>query len=151
MRPAPDANLDLLPSPRWGPGFLNIDALPYRLEMAAATLLLLAIIVGAPTLSVGGIDILQTVFWLLWPDLLAFIPIGLANKGSRQWPVWGPWIYNTGHSLLTWGAVIVLWSSLTGALQWPLLGWAAHITADRALGFYLRAPARSPEAGKPSP
>lgn len=117
--------------------------------MAAATFLLLAIMVGVPSLSVGGIDLAQTVFWFLFPDLVAFVPIGLASKGTREWPLWGPWVYNVGHSFLKWGAVLVVWSGAAGALYFPLLGWAAHISADRAFGYYLRAPV--PPAGPDEP
>lgn len=139
-----------IPAPGWGPGFLNIDALPYRLEMAAAALLLFAILFAVPGLSVGGIDLLQAVFWLLWPDLLAFLPIGLASRGRREWPPWGPWVYNAGHSFLVWGAVLVLWTGVTGVLYLPLFGWAAHIAADRALGYYLRAPVSPAPPAEPS-
>jgi hypothetical protein len=36
--------------------------------------------------------------------------------------------------------VFVAWSFVTGEIAWPLLAWAGHITADRAAGYYLRAP-----------
>jgi hypothetical protein len=42
---------------------------------------------------------------------------------------------------LTWGLVFATWSVATGAIYGALLGWAGHITADRAVGFYLRGPA----------
>jgi hypothetical protein len=35
--------------------------------------------------------------------------------------------------------VFAIWSIMSGAVQWPLLGWAGHVTADRSVGYYLRA------------
>ncbi|MCI4368444.1 MAG: hypothetical protein L3K09_02630, partial [Thermoplasmata archaeon] len=66
--------------------------------------------------------------------------IGLASKGSRDWPSWGPTLYNLLHTFLLWAAVFGLWSLLTGQIAWPLLAWAGHITADRAAGYHLRGP-----------
>jgi hypothetical protein len=79
-----------------------------------------------------------TIFWLAWPDLGSFIPIGLAARNSKDWPHWGPCLYNLLHTFLVWIPVFAISSILLGSLPWPLLGWAGHITADRSVGYYLR-------------
>jgi hypothetical protein len=134
--------------PPWGPGFLRLNSWIYRTEYAVATLAIVILLFGWRWLIVKDLplpSLLLTVFWAIWPDLAAFVPIGVAMKGSGTWPSWGPALYNSVHNLLVWGAVFLLWSVLTGQIGWPLLAWAGHITADRAAGFYLRAP-RGPRA-----
>ena len=130
-------------APPWGPGFLRLNSWPYRLEYAVATgLIVLLLFVWRLWIlrSLSPTDLLLTLFWAAWPDVLAFVPIGLRARGSRGWPKWGPTLYNAGHSLLVWAAVFALWSILERGVPWPMLAWAGHITADRAVGFHLRAP-----------
>ena len=88
---------------------------------------------------VKDLNLSATIAWILWPDLVSFIPIGLGARGSKQWPNWGPGLYNVFHTFLIWIPVFALWSLIAGVVQWPLLGWAGHITADRSVGYYLRA------------
>ena len=131
-----------LPAPPWGPGFLNLSGLAYRLERTFATLALVVLLffwqpAKPPALSAVYLGL--TVFWFLWPDRLAFIPIGLASRDGYGWPAWGPGLYNAGHSPLVCAAVIAAWSLATGGFEWPLLGCAAHITLDRTVGYHLRA------------
>ena len=136
-----------VPAPPWGPGFLRLTSWVYRAEYAVATLAILFLLFGWRLLIVQALpwpSLLLTLFWLVWPDLAAFVPIGIASKGSEGWPAWGPTLYNSVHNLLVWGAVFVLWSLLARQIEWPLLGWAGHITADRAFGYYLRAPPAAP-------
>ncbi len=128
-----------VPPPKFGPAFAGLSAWPYRLEMALAFLGLLVVLFYWRLFVVGDLDVPVTVFWLLWPDLLAFIPIGLAMRKTTTWPSWGPVLYNIPHSFLVWLAVFAVWSLVAGAIVWPLLGWAAHISVDRATGYYLRA------------
>jgi hypothetical protein len=128
-----------VPRPQWGPPFLRLSSWPYRVEMAGATVALLILLFVWRGFVVRDLDIPVTIFWILWPDLLAFIPIGIAMRGSSRWPAWGPFVYNIGHSFVPWLGVFLVWSALTGGIVWPLLGWAGHITADRAFGYYLRA------------
>ena len=141
------------PAPAGGPGFLRLSSWPYRLEYAAATLLILGLLfvwrLGILHALPPGV-IALTVFWMLWPDLLAFVPIGIVARGSRNWPSWGAVLYDLPHSLLVWAGVFAVWSVLAGGIEWPLLGWAAHITADRAFGFYLRAPSGTGDRGGPT-
>jgi hypothetical protein len=85
----------------------------------------------------GGVDVLQTLFWGAFPDLFAFIPIGLASR-DKQWPSWGATIYNLVHTLILWAGLFgILWY-VSAMPYWPLLGWLLHITADRAFGYGLR-------------
>jgi len=136
---------DVAPPP-WGPGFLRLSSWVYRAEYGAATVAILILLFGWRDLVLGDLpwtSLLLVVFWAIWPDLAAFVPIGMAVKGSRDWPSWGPTLYNSTHNLLVWGIAFVAWSFLAGQIEWPLLAWAGHITADRAAGYYLRAPTRS--------
>ncbi len=135
------ASQDLSP-PQWGPAFLRLGSLPYRLEYTVATIAVFGIVFGWRLAILHDLDLEDTglfIFWFLWPDLLAFLPIGVAMRGRTTWPRWGPTLYNVPHSLLTWAAVFLTWSALSGAVIWPLLGWAGHITMDRAVGYHLRA------------
>ena len=120
----------------FGPGFQVASSKLYRAEYAAITLTILAYLVYR-SFYLGGLDWASTVFWIVFPDLVAFIPIGLSSK-KREWPAWGSHLYNISHTLLAWGlAFAVLWFVL-GAPYWPILGWLGHITADRAVGYGLR-------------
>ena len=124
----------------FGPGFQAANSRPYRLEYAAATAAILAYLVYR-WLHLGGLDWPSTVFWILFPDLVAFIPIGLSSK-KREWPAWGGHLYNTFHTVLVWGLAFgVLWLVL-GTPYWPVFGWLGHISADRAAGYGLRSTAR---------
>jgi hypothetical protein len=126
-----------LPEERgFGPGFQSAKSRLYRAEWGGITLVLLGYIVWR-ALYAGGIDILQTLFWAAFPDLMAFIPIGLASR-ERRWPEWGASIYNVVHTLLLPGAILLVLVFVLGTVYLPLLGWLLHITADRALGFGLR-------------
>jgi len=127
------------PPPPWGPGFLRLTAWPYRAEMAVATVVVFVLVFYWRLFVVRDLNLPLAVGWLVFPDVAAFLPIGLASRGRSSWPAWGPSVYNAFHSFLTFGAVLLLWSVVVGHIEWPLLGWAGHITADRAAGFYLRA------------
>jgi hypothetical protein len=106
--------------------------------MAVAAAALLVILFGWRLLVVRDLNAPLAVFWIVWPDLGAFLPIGIASRGGRAWPRWGSPLYNALHTFLVWAPVFVLWSVLEGSIAWPLLGWAGHICADRAAGYYLR-------------
>jgi len=125
--------------PRAGPGFLRLNSLAYRLEMLLITIILLIVLFYWRLFIVKDLNLLATVFWITLPDLASFIPIGLAMRGAKEWPRWGSGLYNFFHTLLIWIPVFAIWSILSGAVQRPLLGWAGHITADRSVGYYLRA------------
>jgi hypothetical protein len=136
-------------SPRWGPGFLRLNAWPYRAEYVAATVALLVYLVvgrGLVAQDLGVAGALATLFWFLFPDLAAFLPIGAAARGPGGWPSWGATLYNVVHSLLVWGALFALWTLVAHGPPWPLLGWALHITLDRAAGYHLRAGGRPDRA-----
>jgi len=125
--------------PRNGPGFLRLNSIEYRLEMLLITITLLVVLFYWRLFVVKDLNLLVTVFWVVFPDLGSFIPIGLAVRGGKKWPRWGHRLYNFFHTFLVWIPVFAIWSIMSGAVQWPLLGWAGHITADRSVGFYLRA------------
>ena len=131
--------------PRAGPGFLRLNSMAYRLEMLLITIILLVVLFYWRLFVVKDLNLLATVFWIVFPDLASFIPIGLAMRGAKEWPHWGPGLYNFFHTLLVWIPVFAIWSMSSGAIQWPLLGWAGHITADRSVGYYLRASTRRPD------
>lgn len=113
--------------------------------MAVATIVLFLVLFYWQLVVVGGLNVFETLFWFLFPDLAAFIPIGIAaSRRGGGWPSWGSSLYNVFHTFLTWTLVFATLSLVVGAIHWALLGWAAHITADRAVGYYLRAPPTSP-------
>ena len=119
----------------FGPGFQDAKSKLYRAENAAVTAAILAYLIYR-WLYLGGLDWASTVFWVLFPDLVAFIPIGLSSK-RKEWPAWGSYLYNVFHTLLVWGlAFSALW--FFGITYWPIFGWLGHITADRAAGYGLR-------------
>jgi hypothetical protein len=120
-----------------------VNSWVYRLEYGVAFFAILWILFQRP----GGIAtdfpvtaIALTLFWFAWPDLGAFVPIGVATRKGRPWPSWGPGLYNGLHTFLTWAVVFVPWTLASNSIPWPLLGWPLHIVLDRATGFTLRAP-----------
>jgi hypothetical protein len=124
----------------FGPGFQAASSKLYRAEYAAATVAILAYLVYR-WLYLGGLDWPSTVFWILFPDLVAFIPIGLSSR-RKEWPAWGSYLYDVSHTLLVWGLAFgALWL-VFGTPYLPILGWLGHITADRAVGYGLRSTAR---------
>jgi len=123
----------------FGPDFQVASSKLYRLEYAAATVAILAFLIFR-WLRLGGLDWPATVLWILFPDLVAFIPIGLSSK-RREWPAWGSYLYNTFHSAIVWGVVFGAFWPAYGTAYWPILGWLGHISADRAVGYGLRSTA----------
>lgn len=120
----------------FGPGFQSADSRLYRAEYAAITVAILAYLFYR-WLYLSGLDWPSTIFWVIFPDLAAFIPIGLSSK-RRAWPQWGSHLYNVFHTFLTWSlAFVVLWF-VFGTPYWPIFGWLGHITTDRAVGYGLR-------------
>jgi Domain of unknown function (DUF4260) len=121
----------------FGPGFQHSGSKLYRTEYAAATVAILAYLVYR-WLYLGGVDWPSTIIWVLFPDLVAFVPIGLSSK-RREWPRWGSYLYNVSHTFLTWALVFAVLSLALASPYWPILGWLGHISADRAVGYGLRA------------
>src|SRR5437879_10048795 len=118
--------------PRTGPGFLRLNSIAYRLEMLLITIILLIVLFYWRLFVVKDLNLLSTVFWIIFPDLASFIPIGLAVHGTKEWPNWGSGLSNFFPTFLVCIPVFAIWSVLSGAIQWPLLGWVGHITADRS-------------------
>lgn len=120
----------------FGPGFQDARSKLFRAEYAAFSLAIIAYLVWQ-SIYLGGIDWLQVIFWVAFPDLISFIPIGASSK-RKDWPSWGPSLYNVFHTMLIWGVAFVGFWVILGHVYWPLLGWLGHITVDRAVGFTLR-------------
>jgi Domain of unknown function (DUF4260) len=121
----------------FGPGFQDARSKLFRLEYAAASIAIVGYLVWR-SVYLGGVDWLQVIFWVVFPDLASFIPIGASSK-RRDWPPWGAKLYNVFHTVLIWAvALAVSWLAL-GVVYWPLFGWLGHITVDRAVGYTLRA------------
>jgi hypothetical protein len=131
------ANLGEKSPASFGPGFQASGSKLYRAEYAAATGAILVYLFYR-WLYLGGLNWPSTIFWVVFPDLVAFIPIGLSSK-RREWPQWGSYLYNVSHTVLTWGLAFAVLSFALGAPYWPILGWLGHVTADRAVGYGLRA------------
>ena len=124
----------------FGPGFQEAGSRLYRAEYAAVSVAIVGYLVWR-SVYLGGIDWLQVIFWVILPDLIPFIPIG-ASSNRREWPSWGPNLYNLSHTILVWGAAFAASSALLGVVYWPILGWLGHITVDRTVGYGLRAGTR---------
>ena len=124
-------------SPGFGPWFQDSRSKLYRAEYAAITLVILASLVWR-AINLGGVDWIQLVFWATFPDLASFIPIGASSR-RKEWPAWGSALYNFFHTILVWGGVFAASWLVLGSVYWPLFGWLGHITADRAVGYTLRA------------
>jgi|GEM_PF-2484386 len=120
----------------FGPGFQDARSRLYRVEYAALSISIFAYLTWR-SIYLGGVDWLQLVFWVVFPDLISFVAIGASSK-RREWPSWGPNLYNAFHTILIWGAVFVVVWAMLGVAYWPLFGWLGHITVDRALGYGLR-------------
>jgi hypothetical protein len=71
----------------FGPEFMSAGSRLYRAEYGAVSIAIVAYLVWRGVF-LGGVGIFATVFWALFPDLVAFIPIGLSPK-RREWPRWG--------------------------------------------------------------
>jgi hypothetical protein len=120
----------------FGPAFLEAGSRLYRAEYGAISVAILGYLVWRG-LFAGGVDVLQTVFWALFADLVAFMPIGLSSK-RREWPNWGAYLYDAVHNVITWGlAFIAVWI-IFRVPSWPMFGWLGHITVDRTVGYGLR-------------
>lgn len=79
----------------------------------------------------------STLFWIVFPDIAAFLPIGLSSK-RKEWPSWGSYLYNFFHTFLVWGLAFTAAWLVLGVPYIPILGWLGHMTADRAIGYGLR-------------
>src|SRR5207247_6170989 len=86
--------------PRTGPGFLRLNSIAYRLEMLLITIILLIVLFYWRLFVVKDLNLLSTVFWIIFPDLASFIPLVLAMHGAKDWPCCGPGLYNFLHTSL---------------------------------------------------
>ena len=118
-------------------GFQDARSALYRAEYLAISLTILGYLLWR-SLYIGGVDWLQVLLWVIFPDVVSFLAIGFPSKG-REWPSWGPSVYNSFHTILVWGAAFAASWAILGVFYWPLLGWLGHITVDRTVGYALRA------------
>src|SRR5260370_20516872 len=81
--------------------------------MLLITIILLVVLFYWRLFVVKALNLLVTVFWVVFPDLGSFIPIGLGVRGGKEWPRWGPGLYNFFHTFLVWIPVFALWSLLS--------------------------------------
>src|SRR5437870_13557137 len=86
--------------PRTGPGFLRLNSIAYRLEMLLITIILLIVLFYWRLFVVKDLNLLSTVFWIIFPDLASFIPIGLPMHEPKKWPRWGPGFSTFLHTSL---------------------------------------------------
>lgn len=121
----------------FGPGFQDARSVLYRAEYSLIGLTTFGYLLWR-SFYVGGVDWLQVIFWVVFPDLVSFLAIGLSSK-KREWPSWGSNVYNSFHTILLWGAAFAASWAVSGAVYWPILGWLGHISVDRAVGYALRA------------
>jgi hypothetical protein len=126
----------LTSSKGFGPGYQGAGSRLYRAEYGAISIAIIGYLIWRG-MFIGGVDVLQTFFWILFPDLVSFVPIGLSSK-QREWPLWGAYLYDIGHNMIGWGVVFVVFWFAFGVPSWPLFGWLGHITVDRAIGYGLR-------------
>jgi hypothetical protein len=88
----------------FGPGFQDARSWPFRAEYSAVLVAIVAYLVWR-TFYFGGVDWLQVIFWVVFPDLVSFVAIGASLK-RREWPTWGADFYNLFHTILTVGACL---------------------------------------------
>ncbi len=122
---------------KFGPKNLDTGSRLFRIEYAVISLGILAYSIWIAIYG-QGLDILQFIFWGVFPDLVAFIPIGLAMKKTKKWPSWGSNLYNTVHHIGLWALVFVALFAIFQRPNWALLGWIFHINVDRAVNYSLR-------------
>ncbi len=124
---------------KFGPENLETGSRLFRIEYAVIALAILGYSIWLAIYG-QGLPILQFVFWGVFPDLIAFIPIGIAMKKSKNWPSWGSNLYNTVHHIGIWALVFGAWWIIFQGPNWALLGWILHINVDRAVNYSLRKP-----------
>ena len=120
----------------FGPDFQEAGSRLYRAEYGAICIAIVGYLVWRG-LFAGGVDVLQTILWVLFPDLVAFIPIGVSSK-RREWPTWGAYLYDSVHNVIAWGLVFIVAWIVFRVPSWPLFGWLGRITVDRTVGYGLR-------------
>jgi hypothetical protein len=126
----------LTPREKFGPEFQKSDSRLYRAEYAVVSLAIIAYLIWRAFFA-GGLDVIQTIFWVLFPDLIAFIPMAFSPR-RRKWPTWGVYLYDAVHNVIAWGiAFSAIWL-IARSPDWALFGWLGHITIDRSLGYGLR-------------
>jgi hypothetical protein len=103
-------------------------------KRAAYAALLAALVVAA--IKVTGVGSWQFWFFALAPDI-TFVTAGGRGLARGQINPRSVPYYNTAHSLLGPAVMAVATVLLSWGAAWSIgaVAWAAHIAADRALGF----------------
>jgi Domain of unknown function (DUF4260) len=122
---------------QFGPAFQDARSKLYRSEYGLISVVILIFLGWRYFQTPSLFFILEIIFWAIFPDLASFIPIGLSSN-KRAWPRWGALVYNFFHTILVWALVFVIAFLIFKTPRWELLGWLAHISADRAVGYGLR-------------
>ena len=78
--------------------------------MLLVTIILLVVLFYWRLFVVKDLNLLTTVFWIIFPDLGSFIPIGLTMRGAKEWRAGDP--LSTTSSILSWSGFL---SSPSGA------------------------------------
>ena len=100
----------------------------------------LAVSLGFFIAHIGDVRWVPAVILFAYIDLIGYIPGAIAYRrsGGRPIPKVFYLSYNTMHSLLTHGLVIVLWC-LISKPEWALLAIPIHLCADRGVfGNFLK-------------
>lgn len=63
----------------FGPGFQDARSRLYRAEYGALTVAVAGYLLWRGVF-IGGVDIWQTVLWVVFPDIVSFVPIGVSSK-----------------------------------------------------------------------
>src|ERR1700747_3579891 len=87
--------------PNFGPPFQGAQSRLYRAEYALISLAILGILSWRYSQTPSIFFVLEIIFWAIFPDLGAFIPIGLSST-KRACPTWGAYVYNFFHTILIW-------------------------------------------------
>jgi hypothetical protein len=92
----------------FGPGFQNSTSRLFRAEYALISLAIIGYLVWSYHSGIEWRNLAILVFIAAFPDIAAFIPIGIGtskNSDKGAWPKWGADIYNLFHTILLWALV----------------------------------------------
>ena len=133
-------SLPVPPARPLGPARRAASVLPQRLGWAVAATVLVAVTVFEARQHGGGVSA-AAVFGGIGPDLTFLLAIGAGPTPHGVLPRRVVRPYNLAHHPLPPGLLLVAGALLPGApVAFVLaLGWLAHITLDRALGYGPRA------------
>ncbi len=124
--------------------YLDGRSLMYRIEYATIALLLISYLSWRWLYL--GLDLPQTIFWFLFPEVsqgILILGIFLLGTLPKEWPGWRCNFWNFFHTFTVGGLVFGIFSLAIGSLYWPLLGWLVNISVIRSAGLGLVKPKQS--------